>query len=190
MFRALLETSGSGSGGSAPDPAEAEGAVPAPRPPAKPAPKLRPGVPRWLARSSLISFGRQRQLREEREAQGDKLAEALRPSTQLCASRVMSHEADDTAARSGGQRTIMMQGEIVDVGRTGRDHHHKHADVDRAVLSHVRGQAEGLCAFLSRPEARTAWSTSVIDEASMWVRKPPELEAFYVEYPCERNIIT
>ena len=130
-------------------------------------PKVRPGVPRWLARSSTISFSRQRQEKLRSDAMAAAMHDVLAPTSAACASRVFSPGA---ASHGSQERSLLIEGAVTHAKSKSRGQGHR--DRIRAVLSHVKAQAQGILEFFTGAGVRSIISTSVFDDATMWVQKP------------------
>ena len=127
-------------------PAPAPELPPPPRPRRPPQQPIQPGLPRYLARSSLIRFGRCRQLRGVSDRQASVLHAALAPSTALQASRALAEPAP-TARIS----TYIVDGKAFDVCRPGHGDHHAAADANLGLVSHLIAQAS----LTRRPQCQT-----------------------------------
>lgn len=111
--------------------------VPPPvRPPRAPRAAIRPGIPRWLARSSCVAFGRARQLRAVSDARVQTLASTINPPAAVFASKALS----PAPLISDPTNTYVVGGEVVEIHRRGHDDHHKTADCNLGVASHIISQ--------------------------------------------------
>ena len=93
---------------------------------------------------------------------------ALRPSNAVDVSR---------SAFGGGKSVnefMIIDDDVLYMDRDDKNDHRLRACQSRALVSHVRAQAEGLCSFL-RPEGGQVehmFTTNIFDDASMWVQRP------------------
>lgn len=130
---------------------------------------LAPHVPRWLSRGSRIAFGRNVQLRRNSQADSRVLFAALAPDFRTNASRVC---CAGVPARRDKQRFVMLGGHVVAGPKVSTWHSRR--DTDRASFSHVIAQASGLARSIAGGETSVLGSTNLLDDASMWLRKPRE----------------
>lgn len=124
------------------------------------------------------ALAKARKVKAERR-QKDVLT-AFCPSQAVGASRCLAGGPSKSAAAAP---VAIIGGSAVFQQRVWRDRGER-SHVDRALVSHVHSQSEGLAAFVrdspGDQQDGVAWvfSTNTFDDASMWVSKPPDYDKF------------
>ena len=126
------------------------------------------GVPQHFVRGAQIAFGRAQQLREQGEARVERLYAAVAPSIAVQTSKVMG--PSKVTEQVASTRALIISGHVIEMLRRHKDKCDRPAEA-RAVVSHRHHQGLGLRTWLRRPMLGM-FSTNILDDANLWVRKP------------------
>ena len=109
-----------------------------------------------------------RQLAKEK----GQLESAVVLSRQEAASKLLG-VSDDLGSNHSCHSSILMGEEAVTLLSDAKNNNRKRRLYERALVSHWRGQAEGLANFVGREDAvEHVIATNVYDDASMWLKRP------------------
>ena len=124
-----------------------------------------------------VTIGRLRQLRNREKEPADAIAGLAAPSLAQATSRVLAPgPANASSASRGGPEQIILGDLVTSIVPQGKTDSRKRTLECRAVASHLQAQSTGLCDMVRRDGVESIWSSNAFDDATMWIRRPPQKE--------------
>ena len=151
-------------------------AAPAVPPPAVPAPAAAGAAAPVIGLQTMkIRLGRAKQLQAQMRGAKEKLERIVSPSQAQKVSRVFAPATNaSSSSNAPAIQDVVVGGQILtSILPLAQDDQLTTKTLDRACVSYVRAQADGIGRMITEDTCESIWTTNTMDDATMWIARPP-----------------